>query len=177
MIKEEAIQKHRDMWNWISQQTKKRKHKVSKLDYFNENRRSTEKIPYCFCYCCDYAHGQCGKCPVVWPNKSACIDTLYSDWCNCKFNWRKAACLAKKIACLPVRKTTYTVLFGTEVNDSDELLNKATLKQANKFIAKDAKKRLQHKTPYIRVWEINDKHTLCYDYGSWSHFYFLMPEN
>lgn len=120
---DEAIENHRKMWNWIADETEKRKRCIEKLDYFDENN-----IEYChsLCFCCQYAKDNsdvvkegkgkkdCRLCPVDWGtiaeeyDKSQCYqhDTLYDSRCKSlsQDDWQSAAKYAREIANLPSRE-------------------------------------------------------------------------
>lgn len=128
LTKEQTIQEHRKMWNWIADQYK------NKTEIFNECGCIQElKHKYidlyvhddvrCDCFCCDYSYNQnlwCEGCPIDW--NSTCDDSM----CMYKNNndkrhlygeiqWRwfgdmsdyerfKFARIARRIANLPERK-------------------------------------------------------------------------
>ena len=120
---DEAIENHRQMWNWIADETEKRKMAIHKQKYFKENEID---YIYCDCYCCQYAIDNsdviidshicrnCEICPIDWGiesenvNYAKCCDynALYNIWRDYLFfnNWKSAAKCAKQIANLPARK-------------------------------------------------------------------------
>lgn len=55
LTKEEAIKKHREMWNWIADETERTNCCTSKFMYFESKNISSKEIPYHYCYCCEYA--------------------------------------------------------------------------------------------------------------------------
>ena len=61
---EKGIKNFRDMWNCIADETEKRKVKVKKTDYFEENK--IIDIPRNKCYLCEMCHFVCSECPVDW---------------------------------------------------------------------------------------------------------------
>lgn len=113
-----AIEEHRNMWNWIAEQTKKNKQCVSKQNYFDEVKTHQE-TPYLSCYCCHYdelhpdTQLKCKNCPVIWPTFNndeipCCINTiektgLYEQFLDAdqKNDWETYAKIAEKIANLP----------------------------------------------------------------------------
>ena len=115
LTKEKAIEEHRKMWNWIADETLKRKHKVNKLTYFNENLLS-DKVRH-NCFLCEYTFQnyftivftRCRSCPLKWTERPKeeyrlheCVFSIYSDWQTCNVeNYELAAALAKRIANLP----------------------------------------------------------------------------
>lgn len=120
LTKQEAIENHRKMWNWIADETLRRKHAVNKEEYFNHFNIESKDIPRCECYCCEYVfnrenHVTCNACPVVWGNDKTvyCLtdSSLFYKW-ECiilfldllKENYLEAAELARQIANLPERK-------------------------------------------------------------------------
>ena len=108
LTKEEAIRRHRLMWNWIAEEAEKGK-LVTKKDafkHFGWNATDT----FAMCWCCEWAHieqrrneelgidfeSRCCICPLDWSNdeneiiKTACTanptydgivhDGLYDVW-------------------------------------------------------------------------------------------------
>lgn len=51
MTREGAIEKHREMWNWIAETTKVTEKKVYKSDYLNAFGAELEYIPENMCFC------------------------------------------------------------------------------------------------------------------------------
>ena len=106
LTKEQAIENHRKMWNWIADETLKRKRVVRKDEYFIEKGIS---VVQCWCYCCEYStdnsYIDCDKCPIQWKN-GLCEAGEYDDWRAACFkeNYKKAAKLARIIANLPESK-------------------------------------------------------------------------
>ena len=116
LTREEAIKKTRDMWNWIADETEKRKYVVHKGEYFTENEKP---FVYCACYLCEYSLEGTGmrcveKCPLNFGGtmQYACervLDSPYSSWkaeayFTEKGNWKRAAKYARQIANLPERE-------------------------------------------------------------------------
>lgn len=107
LTKEEAIKRHRMMWNWIGDETLRLKQKVYKhsaMGYFH-----WESIELS-CWCCEYdsqfAKEACTNCPVHWPGgRDRCCE-LYNRWCH-TFDYKKAADLAYQIANLPEKENNY----------------------------------------------------------------------
>lgn len=123
LTREEAIHKFRKMWNWIADETKKRKCIVSKKEYLKANSIGEHVIHDC--YLCEYTFANfgindiaCEYCPIDWLTKRptyACIGGydvvdnynygkgLYEEWRDCTIvgDWRKAVEISKKIANLP----------------------------------------------------------------------------
>lgn len=124
LTKQQAIEKHRQMWNWIADETLKRKCKIIKMDYFNENLDKNEEPPLVSCYACQYSAEQrgiisfsenmCQFCPIDWHSDSSCTmcmdkdehsfyNNTFAAW-NETNDWKKAAELAREIAELPERE-------------------------------------------------------------------------
>ena len=117
MNKEKVIENHRKMWNWLADETEKRKLKMNKTDYFEENRECRGIKLRNWCYLCEYTVNytgiysysiNCGVCPINWGSDSGyymCENDgkgIYSQWCHCDpDDWQTAARLARKIANLP----------------------------------------------------------------------------
>lgn len=121
LTREEAIQKHRELWNWIADETERRQDCVSKKEYFENIGVGRNEVPLNNCYCCEYAHNQtntfgatkCESCPI-WSFDKPCESTFESDnlpydlW-RCAYEsgaWEKAAKYARIIANLPERSET-----------------------------------------------------------------------
>lgn len=111
LTKEEAIKRHRMMWNWIAYETLKRKRRVYKSEavkHFGWN----PCMMVADCWCCTYDHKDnqlgCKNCPVVWPSEH-CMDCtgggLFKKWSlTAPIDYEKAADLAYQIANLPERE-------------------------------------------------------------------------
>jgi len=111
--RKEAIEEHRKMWNWIADETLKRKTCVHKHDYLNKFYPDLHLINDCFL--CDYAGYissdyfslnntmNCEECPLDWgsPNCCARIGVVsyyhWSDAVSLK-KWKSAAKYAREIA-------------------------------------------------------------------------------
>lgn len=76
LSREEAIRKHREMWNWIADRIKERKHTGLiyhlKKEYIKQHN---EDVVLYNCYLCDYCIGmlkneeweeRCKYCPLYW---------------------------------------------------------------------------------------------------------------
>lgn len=116
LTRSEAIRLHRKMWNWIVEETLKKKEKVWKSDYFKKmGIILLENIPEVGCYCCEFTKQNlkngdvcCNLCPLNWEsevdsfmccNKYEDYDRkgLFKQWLN-EINYKKCASLAMKIA-------------------------------------------------------------------------------
>lgn len=111
MTKQECIENHRKMWNWIADETEKRKDIVRKDEYFEAMRIPYEWRPLFECYACDFCKTNCENCPIDWGGGKKC----YTD--NSPFNkwgealvlgsitplkyYKEAARFAREIANLP----------------------------------------------------------------------------
>lgn len=110
LTKEEAIKRHRMMWNWIAYETLRREKMVGKKEAF-EKFGWTYNPTATNCWCCEYVkdnHDGCESCPVQWVYTSICCDmnSLYSNW-NLSSqigDYKKAAEYAFQIANLPERE-------------------------------------------------------------------------
>ena len=116
LTKEEAIKRHRLMWNWIAEETLRRKKCVDTIDAFKHfGWRDGYQIYHCWCCAYDRHHGNdCSRCPIKWPSKTnilQCIDYypglqgkgINNIWRRAVDNndWRKAAYYAFYISMLP----------------------------------------------------------------------------
>lgn len=134
ITREEAIRKHREMWNWIAEQyecghgttVNILKRNFIKKYYPGDN-------PYANCYCCGYSteiseidgkglslNCNCDMCPLEWPsdyhdlmccykrrNRKEVIHGLYKQilyYSSQVMDYKKAATIAREIAKLPERK-------------------------------------------------------------------------
>lgn len=102
---------------WIAEETRKRKEKVEKEDFFEEHKQYG-KI-YCDCWCCEFDvivgelvdKAECVLCPIEkWGKKigigtSRCgrKESFYQAW-HKETDWQKAADLAEQIANLSFKK-------------------------------------------------------------------------
>ena len=126
LSREEAIKKHRDMWNWIADRIKEMKRKVRieslKRGYIE---RHNECVSY-DCYLCDYCIGmleegkyfpdRCKYCPLDWESDGdedglyQCLENsgeseigLYEEAQKTAL-WEEQYALCKKIANLKERE-------------------------------------------------------------------------
>lgn len=106
--------RHRELWMWIAEETRKRKEKVKKDDFFLKHKEY--EIPDNFCWCCEFdkQHSftvKTNHCYILCPiekwgrNVKHCGDesSPYRAWRK-ETDWRKSADLAEKIANLPFKK-------------------------------------------------------------------------
>lgn len=128
LTKAEAIANHRKMWNWIADETLRRKRCVTKFEYFGAF--GITNIPISRCYCCEYDYSvskitmaQCTNCPILWNNSERIMSDkclhkyfkgddqgLFSMWRNAihiDYDYKEAAELARQIANLPEREFPY----------------------------------------------------------------------
>lgn len=113
--RDEYIEAFRYMWNWIADETIKRKEKVTKYEFFKEHGfgwslLTLNNVPLNFCYMCEYTKYKCKKCPVKWSttsndecNSNECVKmgAKYDLWDNA-MDWQSASVYARAIANLPV---------------------------------------------------------------------------
>lgn len=122
LTKEKALEYHRQLWNYIadeSERTGKPVNKKQAFIHFGWSLRTKS-----LCWCCEYCGAHCYMCPVEWPGNDGCLCsakspyyklTLAEDFYNMYKNdypdHRKAVkCLndyikyAREIANLPERK-------------------------------------------------------------------------
>lgn len=128
LTKEEAIKRHRMMWNWIAEETL-RQHRIvtedDAIDHFNWDYISLH------CWCCEYAlkrlrkalsqgpfiGNKCIFCPIKWSETdSFCVGVLspYREWkrvidkldpfVDDWYDMQDAARFAREIANLPERE-------------------------------------------------------------------------
>lgn len=81
MVKDDAIRKHRKLWNWIAEENKNRTSEkiaipVDKDDYFTTHNIPYSERPQQDCYACQYTveceydctEVKCNLCPIDWTN-------------------------------------------------------------------------------------------------------------
>lgn len=112
MTRKEAIKKHRELWHWLAEETRKRQYCVRK----KENPGVECKEPRNACWLCEYAlrynkyekrwFVNCIECPIDWGKGCRdCEDdgSLYREWkkalVDC--NVESYADMADRIAELP----------------------------------------------------------------------------
>lgn len=119
MTKQEAIEKHRALWEWLTKENKKRyennEYLAKKLDYFRKHKISHADRPHHLCYACQYAIEQadelhkCAYCPLDWPD-GGCLsydrNGLYHQYVLAIENDDSISAIniAHKIANLPEKK-------------------------------------------------------------------------
>lgn len=122
LSKEEAIRKHREMWNWIADRIKERKRLVDvdslKQGYIEQHNESVRYNCYLCQYCIDKVegngwYGKCKYCPLDWESSGGkygsyqCLDNNEEDGLYGKAKstmvWEEQYELCKKIANLKER--------------------------------------------------------------------------
>lgn len=125
MLKEEAIRKHRDMWNYIADEIENEQYAMNiavlKAIYLVRVGDANDDLKHhANCYLCHYTNFKCDDCPLKWPSDSSvakcefgfknehgmstaglykqCYELGYSEY------WEKQAKIAREIANLPERK-------------------------------------------------------------------------
>jgi hypothetical protein len=103
----------RRMWQWIAKETRRRKRRVGKWEYFDAF--NIPETPYCDCYACEEAiqrvlddHNwgmMCNYCPIDW-GKCDCTEegTLFYNW-KYAHSYEDIAELAEQIAQMEWRDT------------------------------------------------------------------------
>lgn len=66
LTKEEAIRRHRMMWERIADETLKAKRCIGKEEVFDHFGWNIDEVD-CACWCCEYTGITCTKCPIKWP--------------------------------------------------------------------------------------------------------------
>lgn len=67
LTKEEAIRRHRMMWEWIANETLRRHECVNKIDAFHHFGWFAEWPVEAWCWCCEYGEQfkhACKHCPI-----------------------------------------------------------------------------------------------------------------
>lgn len=115
LTREEAIERTRDMWNWIANKTLEREIIVTKWSYFIENGIDIDDIPVSECYLCEYSEqygvydAKCKYCPLKFTSETksfGCLndDSPFNKWDEVRFacgDYELAAKYAREIANLP----------------------------------------------------------------------------
>ena len=109
LTREEAIRKHRELWNWIADETERQQDFVSKEEYYYEPPEVTRPLNLCFC--CQYVAERSNYnlsdclalCPIKWKG-GHCerSGSEYREWRRAE-DWLEAAKYARIIANLPER--------------------------------------------------------------------------
>lgn len=118
LTKEDAINRFREMWAWISAESRLRYRKVYKEEYFKLIGVHPESV-ISECFLCDYVYGNkhnkkivvknnCKRCPIdfgVQNGENVCccrVGSPYEAWQECDdTDWKHAAIFAKLISELP----------------------------------------------------------------------------
>lgn len=83
LTREQVIEEHREMWNWIADETERRRKVVTKDDYLEEHGGFflAGFVPVRNCYLCQYADCDCDKCIADW---TPCVEegSLYDEYYN-----------------------------------------------------------------------------------------------
>ena len=116
MLREEAIKKHRAMWNWIAEQIENEECTMgigilkSKFLELQHDDTIDMKINNS-CYLCCYSDSDCRNCPLVWPSDAHDLkcEAGYGLYKQCRMlfyenDWQLQAKLCREIANLPERK-------------------------------------------------------------------------
>ena len=91
LTKEQAIQEHRKMWNWIAEQNEKGIHYPHSDELKRQYIKEHTDYEYisCWCFCCEYdekynlTFRMCGRCPLDWKSSAngiqCCNDSNHSQ--------------------------------------------------------------------------------------------------
>lgn len=118
LTREEAIRRHRTMWNWLADQAEKTGNLFSKSHAFSALWPDEDWVPIAECWMCELA-GDCydgSTCALVWPNGRCAPyigkgnEYLFSDWvfAQCMGYTKEYINLAREIANLPEREVMET---------------------------------------------------------------------
>lgn len=102
LTKEEAIKRHRMLWNWIADETLRQKRFVTKREAF-AHFGWPDILNHC--WCCEYAAVSCRFCPINWGTGYECQSngSLFRLWVTSR-SYEDTAKYAREIANLPERK-------------------------------------------------------------------------
>ena len=111
MTRAQIIREHRKMWNWIADETLKKKRKVDKDEYFEKYKKKYRNQPRNDCFLCEYnivmQNSDCDSCLINWDSAGNrnCMNTLYGEWVRINYDcYKYAAEVAREIANLPEKK-------------------------------------------------------------------------
>ena len=110
LTKKESVELHRKLWNWVADETLRLKRKVYGNEYFEKMRISTEDVPCCHCYCCEYDElynpdKNCYYCPIKWgDDNEKCGNNMHYKLWSTSEDYKEAAKYARKIANMPERE-------------------------------------------------------------------------
>lgn len=115
LTKQQAIELHRKLWNYIADETERTKRCISKLTAMQQLGVNPDSVANC-CFCCEYASQFdwpltiCAGCPIEWPKlytygETRCSCSYYASWTHayCSEEYAAAARFARIIAELPER--------------------------------------------------------------------------
>ena len=117
LTREEAIRRHRTMWNWLADQAETTGKLHSKFNAILALWPDEDWIPRLECWMCELAGGcyDGSTCALVWPN-GRCAPPhigkgnkyLFSDWTLAQYvgDTKGYINLAREIANLPEREVT-----------------------------------------------------------------------
>lgn len=118
LTREEAIRRHRTMWNWLADQAEETGNLFSKSDAFSALWPDEDYVPISECWMCELAGGcyDGSTCALVWPNGRCAPyigkgnEYLFSDWlfAQCMGDTKEYINLAREIANLPEREVMET---------------------------------------------------------------------
>lgn len=110
LTKQQVIEGHRKMWNWIADEIEKEKEvlNISNLKRIYCGYNDLHLLANCFC--CEYNKNvcRCNQCPLTWGEFNTCCSSnkltgMYDRVVNA-LTWQEQAELARQIANLPERK-------------------------------------------------------------------------
>lgn len=118
LTREEAIRRHRTMWNWLADQAEKTGELHLKTRAVAVLWPDEDWDPIAECWMCELA-GDCydgSTCALVWPNGRCAPyigkgnEYLFSDWvfAQCMGDTKEYINLAREIANLPAREVIET---------------------------------------------------------------------
>lgn len=87
MTKQEAIENHRKLWNWIANTSEKENRCVRKGEYFSCFNLKMIKND---CYCCEYTGNDCCLWPIKWLGTGKTCDLQCIDSSNISKDWNKS---------------------------------------------------------------------------------------
>lgn len=143
----ECVDNHKSEWNWIANETIKRKEKVTEEDYFEENNI---EMPSTGRYPCEFLRQINNNRPVISCNQHCpfvascststypCFQWNYNEWADSR-DWRKCAELAKKIADCPLTDWAIEALKNEEMSSQEAIKKLKEMKNSNEPFSSNTK--------------------------------------
>ncbi len=84
LSKEETVENHRDLWDWLAQNPQAEKEDWPDWEEKFYGYDYEELDDYSHCFLCMFAQEDCGGCPVEWPGRNCGTNLIakspYIQW-------------------------------------------------------------------------------------------------